>query len=117
MEEFVQTTKTECAVPKRISIMVPTYNEEENVIPLTEAIVAEFARSLPQYDYDITFIDNCSPTQQERNWRHFVPQIRVSAPFSTCVTLGNSTPRITVFARQRGIAPFRCALIFRILLK
>ena len=60
MEELVQTTKTEYAAPKRISIMVPTYNEEENVIPLTEAIVAEFARSLPQYDYDITFIDNCS---------------------------------------------------------
>lgn len=60
MEELVQTMKTERAVPKRISIMVPTYNEEENVIPLTEAIVAEFARSLPQYDYDITFIDNCS---------------------------------------------------------
>jgi len=46
--------------PKRISVLVPTYNEEENVIPLTEAIVAEFARSLPQYAYDITFIDNCS---------------------------------------------------------
>ena len=45
---------------KRISILVPTYNEEENVVPLTEAIVAEFAQSLPQYDYDITFIDNCS---------------------------------------------------------
>ncbi len=48
------------AVKKCISIMVPTYNEEENVIPLTEAIVAEFEKSLPDYDYDITFIDNCS---------------------------------------------------------
>ena len=45
---------------KRISIMVPTYNEEENVLPLADAIIAEFARSLPQYDYDILFIDNCS---------------------------------------------------------
>ena len=40
--------------------MVPTYNEEENVVPLCEAIMAEFARSLPQYDYEIVFIDNCS---------------------------------------------------------
>ena len=48
------------AVAKRISVLVPTYNEEENVIPLTAAIVAEFERSLPSYDYDITFIDNCS---------------------------------------------------------
>jgi glycosyltransferase involved in cell wall biosynthesis len=60
MEELVKAVETERAVPKRISIMVPTYNEEENVIPLTEAIIAEFAKSLPQYDYDITFIDNCS---------------------------------------------------------
>ena len=45
---------------KCISIMVPTYNEEENVVPLCEAIRAEFAASLPQYDYDILFIDNCS---------------------------------------------------------
>lgn len=58
MEENISVA--EPAVKKRISIMVPTYNEEENVIPLTEAIVAEFERSLPDYDYDITFIDNCS---------------------------------------------------------
>ncbi len=45
---------------KCISIMVPTYNEEENVVPLCEAIMAEFAKSLPQYDYEIVFIDNCS---------------------------------------------------------
>ena len=59
MEEIVDRgTDTTCR--KCISVLVPTYNEEENVIPLTEAIMAEFAKSLPQYDYDITFIDNCS---------------------------------------------------------
>lgn len=45
---------------KKISILVPTYNEEENVIPLSQAIISEFETSLPNYDYDITFIDNCS---------------------------------------------------------
>ncbi len=45
---------------KCISIMVPTYNEEENVVPLCEAVMAEFAKSLPRYDYEIVFIDNCS---------------------------------------------------------
>lgn len=47
-------------VKKRISIMVPTYNEEENVEPLTEAIIAEFKQSLPDYDCEILFIDNHS---------------------------------------------------------
>ncbi len=44
---------------KKISIMVPCYNEEENVIPMSEALVAELSK-LPQYDYEIVFIDNCS---------------------------------------------------------
>ncbi|MBE6577654.1 MAG: glycosyltransferase family 2 protein [Ruminococcaceae bacterium] len=44
---------------KKISIMVPCYNEEENVVPMSEALVAELEK-LPQYDYEILFIDNCS---------------------------------------------------------
>lgn len=45
---------------KLISILVPTYNEEENVVPLSEAIIQEVTTSLPQYDYEIVFIDNDS---------------------------------------------------------
>lgn len=48
---------------KVISVLIPTYNEEENVEPLSEAIVHEFANSLPQYDYEIVFIDNDSTDQ------------------------------------------------------
>ena len=44
---------------KKISIMVPCYNEEENVIPMSEALVAELSK-LENYDYEILFIDNCS---------------------------------------------------------
>ncbi len=44
---------------KTVSIMVPCYNEEENVVPISEAIVAQM-EALPQYDYEILFIDNCS---------------------------------------------------------
>lgn len=45
---------------KKISIVVPTYNEEENVKPLSEAIIEELGKSLPEYDYEIIFIDNDS---------------------------------------------------------
>lgn len=45
---------------KVISILVPTYNEEENVEPLSEAIIEEMGKSLPQYDYELVFIDNDS---------------------------------------------------------
>lgn len=45
---------------KKISVMVPCYNEEENVIPLSEAIIRIFGEQLPEYDYELLFIDNCS---------------------------------------------------------
>lgn len=45
---------------KTISVLIPTYNEEENVEQLAIEIIAEFEQKLPQYDYDITFIDNDS---------------------------------------------------------
>ena len=44
---------------KKISVMVPTYNEEENVVPLSEAIIEQLEK-LPQYDYELLFIDNDS---------------------------------------------------------
>ena len=44
---------------KTVSIMIPCYNEEENIAAITAA-VAEQMEQLPQYDYEILCIDNCS---------------------------------------------------------
>lgn len=44
---------------KKVSVLIPTYNEEDNVEPLSEAIVAQF-NLLAQYEYEIIFIDNNS---------------------------------------------------------
>ncbi len=45
---------------KKISIMIPCYNEEENVVPISKAVIDVMNKELPQYDYEILFIDNCS---------------------------------------------------------
>ena len=45
---------------KTISIMVPTYNEEENVVLMYEALKNIFQKELKKYDYEILFIDNKS---------------------------------------------------------
>lgn len=45
---------------KKVSILIPCYNEEENVVPMSEAIVELFTTQLPQYDYELLFIDNDS---------------------------------------------------------
>ena len=45
---------------KKISICVPTYNEEANILMVYSAITDMFQTSLSAYDYDIIFIDNKS---------------------------------------------------------
>lgn len=45
---------------KKVSILIPCYNEEENVGPMSEAIVNLFSNELAQYDYELIFIDNNS---------------------------------------------------------
>jgi glycosyltransferase involved in cell wall biosynthesis len=45
---------------KKISVVVPCFNEEDNVEPLSEAIIENFKTKLTQYDYELVFIDNHS---------------------------------------------------------
>lgn len=45
---------------KKISVLIPCYNEEENVVPISQAVVATLEKDLPEYDYELIFIDNDS---------------------------------------------------------
>ena len=45
---------------KTISVVIPCFNEEENVVPISEAVIEIFNKELPDYDYEIIFIDNDS---------------------------------------------------------
>ena len=45
---------------KKISIMIPCFNEEENVVPMAKAVVEEMEKNLSAYDYELLFIDNDS---------------------------------------------------------
>lgn len=45
---------------KKLSVMIPCYNETENIIPISEAVIQEISTKLPQYEYEVLFIDNCS---------------------------------------------------------
>lgn len=45
---------------KKISVMIPCFNEVENVVPMSEAVVDMMEKQLGNYDYELLFIDNCS---------------------------------------------------------
>ena len=45
---------------KLISVLIPCYNEQENVVPISKAVEDMLKAQLSQYDYEIIFIDNCS---------------------------------------------------------
>jgi polyisoprenyl-phosphate glycosyltransferase len=45
---------------KKISILIPCYNEQENVVPISNEVVKILETELSGYDYEIIFIDNCS---------------------------------------------------------
>ena len=47
---------------KKVSIMIPCFNEEENIEAITKAVIEQMEQ-LPKYDYEILCIDNCSTDQ------------------------------------------------------
>lgn len=51
----------------KLSIMIPCFNEEENVIPISEAVIDVIEKELPGYTYELLFIDNDS---QDRTREH-----------------------------------------------
>ena len=52
---------------KKICVLIPTYNEEDNVVNVVEKLEEIIMKNdLRKYDYEIVFIDNCS-TDNTRN--------------------------------------------------
>lgn len=48
---------------RKISVMIPCYNEQENVRAIRDAVKKILQTELPAYDYEILFIDNKSRDQ------------------------------------------------------
>ena len=45
---------------KKIDIIVPCYNESENIRPLYEAIKEVFSKELPEYDFNLLLVNDGS---------------------------------------------------------
>lgn len=45
---------------KKISVVIPCYKEENSVLEMYDRLIAVL-KTLPQYDYEVIFADDCSP--------------------------------------------------------
>ena len=67
---------------KKISVLIPCYNEVENAGPISKAVTDIIEKELPQYDYELVFIDNDSTDGTRDVIRDFVGKIQGSSIFN-----------------------------------
>lgn len=68
---------------KKISVMIPCYNEEDNVRPICDAVRKILKDELSEYDYEILFIDNKSKDRTRKILRELCAEdIHVKAIFN-----------------------------------
>lgn len=95
---------------KRISIVVPTYNEEENVLPLAKAVLAELDGPLAAYEGELLFIDNASTDRtRERIEALCLEEPRVRAIFNVANFGQFSSPYHGLCAATGDCAILLCA--------
>ena len=61
---------------KKISVLIPCYNEQENVEAISKAVLETLTRDLPQYDYELVFIDNDSTDETRPILRRLCAEIK-----------------------------------------
>lgn len=68
---------------KTISILIPTYNEEENITLAYERTISVMENELARYNYEIVFIDNCSTDKSRKMIQELCKKdLRVRAIFN-----------------------------------
>lgn len=91
---------------KTISIVVPCYNEEENVQAMADALRETFKKDLPAYRYEIIFIDNDSKDRTREIIRSFVQRIRGLREFLMQKISDSSIHRTMLCSRQQEMPQY-----------
>ena len=91
---------------KTISIVVPCYNEEENVQAMADALRETFKKDLPAYRYEILFIDNDSKTGQREIIRKLCAEDKGDYEFLMQKISDSSIHRTTLCSRQQEMPQY-----------
>ena len=68
---------------KTISIVVPCYNEEENVEALSQAIIATFEKDLPAYGYEPVSYTHLDVYKRQIKWSLIYVTVAFGEPASS----------------------------------
>ena len=97
-------------IKKTVSIVIPTYNEEENVIPLHDEVVKMFSESLPHHDYEILFIDNKSTDSTRDKIRYLCSQNKNTRAIFNAKNFGHTnSPYYGILSSSGDCAILMCA--------
>ena len=102
---------------KKISVLIPCYNEAEIVGPISRAVTEILEKELPQYDYELVFIDNDSTDGTRDIIRGLCADNPRIKAYSMPGISASSIPPITECSRSPETASLRWWRISRTLWK
>ena len=82
---------------KKISVTIPCYNEENSVVEMYERLQKVFSQ-LPQYDYEIIFVDDCSP---DNTWEKISQVCKMNENVKGVHNVTNFGPIRNIFQTMR----------------
>ena len=87
---------------KLISVVIPCYNEEENVQAMTDTVTQIITSELPEYDYEIIFIDNHSQDGTKRIIRRICEEDRHVKAIFNARNFGQMRSPVHGFKQAKG---------------
>lgn len=86
---------------KKISVQIPCYNEEENVVPMAETLTG-ILQGLEKYDYELVFRNNGSKDHTMERLRELAQKDKHIKVIDNCRNYGLSSAKDTFVGRVSG---------------
>ena len=98
---------------KTISILIPTYNEEENITLAYQRVTSVMKGLVSKYNYEIVFIDNGSTDKSRDMIRELCKEDRRVKAIFNAKNFGYSRSHFYGLTQMTGDAVVLCMPIFR----
>lgn len=78
---------------KKISVTIPCYKEENSIFEMYDRLIATFQK-IPQYDYEIIYVDDCSP---DSTWEKIIQLCKKDKKVKGVHNITNFGPTRNIF--------------------